>query len=346
MNSDSEAINRFLAWLLQESENAVSAPSGDGSKSGTSQGRTGLSDSLSNSQLHDADPVESEEVKPPASHLPESSHFYFEEIPFVQPGEIPAVQDRFYTLLKRRLKTEIERRPPLFPWETDICDYETAMADRSAPELVSPGLWTAQLSNLNIPVPMPEALLTQLLQHCQGLAHASLKEGAKLVRVVEELFPGQSHALNQLAGMVLTAPARSGGTDLASLNGIPEHYEAASPPQQMALSLLATREILRMLTLSVSAQEPRAERQWMTREGVLALTADLTAGHLRVQSNLPCAGKLLLKGGDTEAIAQRTSPGAVSVELFDLLPNRPYPLEVHLVDRHEPPLCFAVQAAA
>jgi hypothetical protein len=342
MNSDSEAINKFLAWLLQESENAVAAPSGDRSNSGTPPEQSGLF----NPQLHDADPVESEEVQPPANNLPESSHFYFEEIPFVDPGDVPAVQDRFYTLLKRRLRAEIERRPPLFPWETDVCDYDAVMADRSAPELVSAGLWTSQLSNLNVPVPMPDTVLAQLFQHCQGLVNASLKEGAKLVRVVEELFPGQSQTLNNMASTVLMAPARSGTASLEAVEGIPERYEVASQPQQMAISLLATREILRMLTISVSPKTPRVERQWTTREGLLTLTAELspsTPGHIRVKGSLPCSGQLQFKGGETEAIAQRSSPGVLSVELFDMLPNRPYPLEVHLVNSDEPPLSFAVQ---
>ncbi|NJR51387.1 MAG: hypothetical protein HC780_19205 [Leptolyngbyaceae cyanobacterium CSU_1_3] len=52
------------------------------------------------------------------SELPESLQpNLLEEDMLLKPGEIPAVQDRFHALLKRRLQFEIEQKPPLFPWE-------------------------------------------------------------------------------------------------------------------------------------------------------------------------------------------------------------------------------------
>ncbi|HEY9645563.1 MAG TPA: hypothetical protein V6C88_04290 [Chroococcidiopsis sp.] len=255
------------------------------------------------------------------------------------------MQDRFYTLLKSRLRAEIEQKPPLFPWETEFCDYESEVTDWNAPKLVPAGLWSTHLLNLSLPVPMPEAVLNQLFNHCQAVVQTSLREGAKLVRAVEELFPGQSQTLNHLAGLVVATPARSGSSaSLAALPGLPNRYDAATQPQQMALSLIAAREILESLTLRVSPEQPKIERQWNTAVGTLTLQAETLSGQgpLRIQGQLPSSGSLHLKGDDVQAIAQRTNPGYISVELYDFQPDRAYPLEVRLSDSDQTPLILAI----
>lgn len=298
-----------------------------------------------------------------------SNHHESETIPprgesLFKPGEIPAVKDRFYSLLKHRLQTEIQRNPPLFPWETEIHDYETetvpyaAIASETTPEdtpvlasaagnqRVPAWIWSNQLKTLNLPVPMPEKVLTQLFQRCQDVVQSSLLEGAKLVRVVEELFPGHSSALNQLAGLVMTSPARSDKTAAPAAGAnFPSSYEVAVPPQQMVLSLLAAREILTSLTLTLSAHQPQIERQWLTELGVLTLTAgyQAPASNLRLQGNLPCGGSLLLRGNGLQAAAERSTAGSLNVELNDIQPNQTYALEVRLTEKDPTPVLFAVR---
>jgi hypothetical protein len=336
MNSDSEAINQFLTWLLQEAKPPVSEPSGDHFRIGTEPDHSGAA----TPPLHHLDPLDSEELDELIADLSDSNHFFVEDIPLFNPGVIPTVQDRFHTLLKRRLRTEIEQKPPLFPWETQISDYESEVSDWNTRQLVPAHFWNTQLQSLNLPVPMPEVLLAELFSRCQEFVQTSLQEGVKLVRVVEEFFPGNSQALNQLAGLVLASPLRSGNAVLSSTIS---HYEAATQPQKMALSLIATREIFNAMTLKVSPTQPRVERQWQTASGVLTLQAEAVSqsGHLRLQGQLPCPGSLHFTSEAVQASTQRTNPGHLMIEVFDLEPNQVYSLEVQLADSNEP-LLFAV----
>lgn len=269
-------------------------------------------------------------------------------------GELPIVQDRFHALLKRRLAHEIQQNPPLFPWETEIHDYETESASfgvlnarqpaATSQERVPVRLWFNQLQALNLPVALPDAVLTQLFQRCQEAVRSSLLEGARLVRAVEDLFPDRSQALNYLAGLVMTAPARSGRTPDAEMLNLPS-YEAAEPAQQMVLSLLAAREIMAALTLTVSIDRPQLERQWLTELGALTLhlTYHADARSLRLQATLPCSGSIALVGGEQQAAAQRLDAGLLSVELFDLLPEQSCDLEIQLAGQEDAPLVFSIQ---
>lgn len=349
MNNNPEAIQKLLSWLLQEPSPTVSVPSGEIASHGAGPDESGVGDP----QFDELDPLDSEDISLTLSHpngLASSNGsrpFSFEERPSFELGDISAVQERFYALIKRRLSAEIERNPPLFPWETDICDYEAEVADWISPELVPIGFWAAQLQHLNLPVPMPEQLLQQLLTQCQGVVQSSLREGMKLVQAVESLFPDQSQALNQLAGLVLASPARSGAATLANRtgSGFPSTYDTATPAQQMALSLLAAREILSSLTLVLSPSQPTVEKQWLTEAGLVTLRAiyPTLPGGLRIQAELPCAGCLQLQGQATESTAQRVTPGIVSVEMFDWQPGQTYPLEIHLGAPDQQPLRFAVR---
>ncbi|MEQ9552586.1 MAG: hypothetical protein RIM23_23595 [Coleofasciculus sp. G3-WIS-01] len=42
------------------------------------------------------------------------------------------------------------------------------------------------------------------------------------------------------------------------------------------------------------------------------------------------------------AVSERTYPGYLSVEAFDLPPNQTYPLEIRFQDSDENPLVFAI----
>jgi hypothetical protein len=272
-------------------------------------------------------------------------------------GELPAVQDRFHALLKNRLQSEIQKNPPLFPWETEGYDYEAiyagatiaddvALPDRGA---VPAWVWMRHLENLHLPVALPETVVAQLLNRCQTVVRSTLREGAKLVQAVEEFFPEQSQSLNYLAGLVMTSPARSGSATAMPAIGadFPATFEQAALPQQMVLSLLAAREILTSLTVSVSRSQPIVEREWMTDLGMLSLRAvyswDANFTSVRIQVNLPSGGSLVLQGPEAQAIAQRPNTGYLSVELFEPQIDQPYALDVQLAAHEQAPLTFVVR---
>ncbi|MFM7426492.1 MAG: PatU [Elainella sp.] len=248
------------------------------------------------------------------------------------------MQDRFHALIKRRLRAEIERNPPLFPWESRLLDYEAEQTDWAA----SPSLWGTQLQALKLPVALPEALLQQIFAECRKLAHSSLKEGVKLVRAVETLFPDDLSALNQWAGQVLLEPARSAGSTL-SPESLPQSYEQANPTQQMVLSLLTAQRLLEAMTLKLSVDQRQTQRQWQTAVGEVNLTADLQsdATGVRVQAQLPTAGRLRLNGESSRAAAACTGPDLLTVELGHLELGKTYALEVEL-EAADAPLVFAV----
>ncbi|MBD1926800.1 hypothetical protein H6F74_11155 [Trichocoleus sp. FACHB-90] len=333
MNSDldnnSEAIdNRFLAWLLKDSNPTAAEPPQDPNLEG---------DSVEAMELDYSDPLDSEDLSLVLDHLDEAAQGCQ---PLNLGGEKPTVQNRFHALLKRKLQVEIERNPPLFPWETEICNYEPDYLDREAESSVP--LWIPQLSNFSLPVTLPETVLTQLLDSCQEVVQSPLAQGAKLVRAASALFPEQRQTLNQLAGMVLLYPTRSPQEQQFFTN----RYEEATDSQQMALSLLAAREIIKALTLPVSPDSKPVERHWQTSLGIMSVQAEYQVEgkvpRCRIVSRLPRGGSLTLRTAVAEATAQRSYPGYLSVESFDLEPNQTYPLEIRLSEVDQPPLIFAI----
>ena len=265
----------------------------------------------------------------------------FEEDMLLKPGEIPAVQDRFHALLKNRLQIEIQNKPPLFPWEKEISDYgsETASSEVKHPVFSATSLWMAQLRQLNLPVALPELVLLDLLEQCQSVLLFPLREGAKLVKAVDSFFPGQSRLLNDVAGYIMVSPARSTAVSLQQLAAeagaeLPSQYDDAIETQQMALALLAAREIMNALTLTLSPRQPTIERQWLTDRGILTLKTEYQfgqeTGRLQIKAELPCGGSLQFQGEQWQAIADRKDAGSLSAELRSLSLNRTYPLEVRL----------------
>jgi hypothetical protein len=257
-------------------------------------------------------------------------------------GEMPTVQNRFQAILKRRLQVEIERHPPLFPWETDLSDYEPDSSDAVSESWVPPvRLWMPQLFNISLPVALPENVLAQLLDACSEAVYSRRQLGAKLVHAVESLFPDHFQSLNELAGMVLLYPTRSG-----ERLQFPGTYEDANAEQKMTLALLAAKEIISALTVPISATQTPIERQWQTAAGVVTVQAEYQMQEgvpkLRVSARLPRGGSLTLRTPQASASAQRIYPGYLSVESFDLQPNQTYPLEIRFHDSEQTPLIFAI----
>ncbi|WP_373542867.1 hypothetical protein [Chamaesiphon sp.] len=49
---------------------------------------------------------------------------------------MPNVEDRLPLLIQKQLNAQIEQRPPLFPWEAEVEDYETTEAESGNPILI------------------------------------------------------------------------------------------------------------------------------------------------------------------------------------------------------------------
>lgn len=338
MNKDAEAIDQFLAWLTQEPHPA-NGPSGELTNPFMELEESGEVD-----LRPFVDPLDSE-VEALQADLSELGAVFIEDNSSLKLGDIPAVQDRFHAIIKRRLRVEIERNPPLFPWETKLWDYETESTEQLSNQPV-PSFWSAQLQTLKLPVQLPETLLLQIFAECRQVVHTSWRQGVKLVRAVETLFPEEPQALNRWAGQVLAEPVRSSSQTLAA-GDLPLSYEAASPTQQMVLSLLAARQVLESMTLEVSAEFPRAQRQWVTEAGPVALEAvyQPDTQTIQIAGHLPMAGQLTLQGETSRITATCSAAETLKVELSHFVPDQTYPLTVELDAEAPQQLIFAVHLA-
>jgi hypothetical protein len=318
MNSDSESFHhQLLTWVLADNATTFESSLGDGK---------------------DIDGVENP-LKQAAAKSGESESGGSPQT--FQLGEIPTVQERFQAVIKRRLQIQIQNHPPLFPWETQLIDYPD-YADEQSIGLVPAWVWVAQQSKLNLPIALPESIFRQLLHKCQVLLTSSLPLGAKLVQAVEELFPNDSQTVNDIAGLVLRSTYRS----VEALPDIEKDYTDLDPGQQMALSLLAAKQLLENLTLPLSLTHPVVEREWLTSAGVVKLKVEYQSpgqnGRLRVQGEIPTQGIVVLKGNGTQAVAKSSSSGNLSLELPCGELNQTYTLEVDFPQMDQQPLLFVI----
>jgi len=347
MNNEAEAMQQFVVWLLQTLDPANGTPSGDWNQATEpgqtgsvnlqfsaeplgSVGEAGILDNVADS----ANPASQPIAKPQDLSMP------LDEEPLqLAFGDIPAVQHRFHALLKHRLKTEIERNPPRFPWETEQHDYQYdyesyAESEQpydegimSCPVCEPASLWAAHLKTFNLPIALPDSVLQALFHQCRHLVQSSLRDGRRLVQAVESLFPGEGATLDNLAGLVLTSPVRSGTASLsrptASNPNLPTDYHQASRPQQMVLSLLAARQMLEAMTLTLSPDNSLIQRSWLTDAGVMTLEAQYEPELRKVQVKvqLPMGGTVQLQQGDLESIASSTQAGSLSVSLSPFTPE-------------------------
>ncbi len=351
INNNSDLYSRLIDWLLEDPIPAASG-SADGLTPGhVPQGETTAADF----QLDrfDLDPLDLEDVNiaPTKPQNPERGRGNDNPNPDpVEPGgasrrynlgEMPTVENRFESIIKRKLKEEIERRPPLFPWETEIGDYEPDFPETVPDTWIRPAhLWLPQLSKLALPVPLPEIVLAQLLDACAEVMSYRNQIGRKMVKAVESLFPGESQSINFWTERLLLGYFRS-VDQLAS-----PPYEEATVEQQMLLALLAAKEIISTLTVPISPTHATVERQWQTTAGIVTVQAEYQKQQgvpkLRVTARLPRGGSLTLRTPQASAVSQRTYPGYLSVESFDLEPHQIYPLEIRFHDSEQSPLVFAI----
>ncbi|PSN18023.1 hypothetical protein C7271_14685 [filamentous cyanobacterium CCP5] len=286
MKRDTEIIRDFLLSLIRDPDSAGVAPSGTFNRDQAADLDADMTEAqLSNLLRESWDPLESElsvfpGLEPALRALDPNLN------PVTQLGDLSAVQNRFQTLLKDRLRAEIERHPPLFPWEKSAQEYpDTVPGERSM------DLWTSPLQGLAIPAVLPDDVLSTLLEGCQQVIHQSLKSGIQLVKAVEDLFPDQPQTLQNVAQIVLQPAYRSPAIAEASTLD----YAQANTQQQIALSMLTAREILSALSLKVSRDRPQAQQEWQTVAGALGVSVSLEGdSNLSVQASLPVGGYLEL----------------------------------------------------
>lgn len=365
-NSSDTLYSRLINWLLEESVPAAAPPAEGHADSAVSPRESTAADF----ELEQIDPLDLEELniapfntneaaRDRARASSEDSLIHEDDVlggsnRLYDLGEVPTVQNRFQAILKRRLQVEIERHPPLFPWETELSDYEPDPSDVVADSWVPPvRLWMPQLFNVSLPVAMPENVLAQLLDACSEAVYSRRQLGAKLVHAVESLFPDHFQSLNQLAGIVLLSPITGAGvrSDRTLNSNLTEQlqaltYEEATAEQKMTMALLAAKEIISALTVPISPTQTPVERQWQTAVGVVTVQAEYQVEEgvpkLRVTARLPRGGSLTLRTPQASASTQRIYPGLLSVESFDLQPNHTYPLEIRFHDSEQTPLIFAI----
>ncbi|QXE23733.1 PatU [Richelia sinica FACHB-800] len=255
-----------------------------------------------------------------------------------QIGEIPTVQERYQAVLKRRLQIQSQNHPPLFPWESELVDYPEFVEQPSIASVSGWG-WLTQPSLLNLPIPIPEKVFQELATKCQALVTSSLPLGAKLVQAVESLFPDEHQAVNDLAGLVLRSAYRSGNAVAATAPNLQSDYSDLLPRQQMALSLMAARQMLENMTLAVSLTEPVAEKLLFSSVGNLSFKVELQSldqlMQLNVQAELPMQGNLQLQGEGATNLA--LSPISVNpgVELSIPETNQTYFLKVEFPELNQ-----------
>lgn len=372
---------RFLEWLQADSRSSGTPDGGLSTEetvisSGSPQSS---SDEPTTGEVDDLDPLLSEDLEFLAiaemdsdGDSSDTSVNLVSDVDRLNSGDTPVIEERSQTILKSRLRTEIEHHPPLFPWETEIVEYEPETIDFTQAQVVPSmfghpysyggvasgiGFWTPQLPKINGLMPLPHEVLGQLLEQCSQAMKSNLREWAKLVQVVEKsLFPGQLRELNEMASRLSIAQQHrsSTTTDANLLSKICPldsaiAYEVATPTQQMLMSLLAAREIIGNLTLDLSSSQPKLERQWLTAAGLLTLNIEYQPENLQgysaiaVGATLPCGGSVSLTGGKSQTQSERLNPGGLSLELSFSHLQENYLLEIHLDSSEQHSLTFALR---
>ena len=260
-------------------------------------------------------------------------------------GDKTTVQDRFHTLLKQRFQTEFANRPPLFPWEAEVREYPVEVPMPAYAQPMS-RLWVENPLRFSVSSKLPEAVLHQLLDRCQRMAQSTQKEGVKLIKIVESMFPDSLDALEPIANIVLT-PAYRGDSNLKEatlqeVENLADDYDQATPEQQIALTMLASMEIMSALALTVSATDSAVSRDWVTPQGVVHVDVSYTGTVLLITATLPIGGSIQLIGTDGDSQSSRPEAGILTLAKTAPVVGGSYSLEVSLDDDGHRPLRFSV----
>lgn len=328
MNRDTYTFEeRFLAWLLRAPEFEESHPNRQILNHEGQFDHDGWLDrvgEVTSAPLH----MHQFEETSPRSSGPEP----------LKLGAKSVVQERYYALLKQRFQQEMEVRPPLFPWESELREYEDQVAIAA---------WEPQLRQLRLPVVLPDDILVTLFERCQALAQTALKDGRRLVEAVESLFPEDAPSLNLLANTVRLGYSRDGEALSSRLFGsqAPTSYESAAHQQKMTLAMVAAYEVLNLLTLDLSEERTAAEQSWQTSKGELRVKAERVDGLLRVKTVLPAAGDVSVQHGSGQAQSSRAEAGLVTLlvsEVSSEVSEESCRVQVRLADA-DAPLGFTIQ---
>ncbi len=340
MKSDADTIRSFLIGLLEHFSQLDASPSGQVDDTTDTAAQRGLPPSpQTTAEMASAKASEPAAV---ASSFTSSQPASLEIPPISELGELPSVQDHFQTVLKRRLQIEISQNPPRFPWESRVTDYPVELTESSTYP------WLVQLRSLSLPTPLPDDILAGLLSRCQELMVQSLQPGVQLVKAVENLFPDQPQAMDQIAGLVLanaTVRSSTATRDMAALKAaFPDGYDGANPQQQVTLTMLAAKDIFETLTLVLTPEQPTQQRHWQTSEGPVAITARYQTGtpnQMSLAVEVPCASQMTMPTlGQT---VTQTRPGLLNLTLPEPVAGDTYPVEVYFSDTEAAPLTFAVR---
>lgn len=202
------------------------------------------------------------------------------------------LENRFQELIKQRLSLEIERHPPLFPWETEVMEYPAEIYEE-----VTPSKIPAWLSELVLPVKFPVHILSELVQACSQMIDSLDPQPMQMVKAVSQLFPQDLNFLHQQAGIIAIAGIDRSATTVAPDQELwydVEDYENCSFEQQMTLSLLAAQQILNALILNLSVEQPFLTKEWETQRGIIFVKADYLIPHqqIRVEIKAPDQGEI------------------------------------------------------
>jgi hypothetical protein len=334
MNKDSDITREILLRLLFDPGRTDTSPSGDISPPTDSEAET-----TRYAGAADGSPAEPDSSGPDTSTVTNPEHLdpLNDTDSTIDSGDVTVVQTHFEALLKRRLRQEIEPRPPLFPWEKTLQDYPDTLGQDAR----TPSPWLEHLQNLDIPTTLPNDVLVEIFNQCQQVARQTWQTGRRLVEAVEGLFPDQPQTLEHIAGLVSRPAYRS--SQAQTLDAM--NYETASAPQQVALSMMAAQSIFEALSLKVSAAVPTEQKHWLTKAGTLAVKATYTPGQnslLELQAQMPRGGTLVLTAAEQTIETSRSGPGELVVHLSQPQVQHSYALDVALGDDGACPLQFQV----
>jgi len=306
-------------------------------------------------EVEPVEPVEPDELDEiaaidpsPLSAMPPDAADFATSADVPPVGDIPAVQTRFNALIERRLRVEIERNLPLFPWEDRVLDYDLEMASDETVQLA----WLRRLRQIELPVGLPDRALLSIFTRCQELARQPLQDGIQIVRAIEHLFPNADRLLHELTGTFLQeATARDDSSlkaralELARSGGnLPESFDRASLPQQALLAMLAAREIFQDLTFELTPETPRLARQWSIDRGDLAIAVEVTeADALQVRCTVPTACTVRLSDATRADSIEGDRGETLELAIDGVAAGQTYSLAIDDGQPHTTPLQFTIR---